>query len=238
MKNVVYKRHIDNFPNHWWFQARKKIIEEIIKKNFNKKIDILDFGSGSGVNIKMLSQFGFVNIYEPHSDTKKYLKIKYKNKNKFKILNKIKNQKFDLVILADVLEHLKNDKKELKRLSKNLKKNGHILITVPAYEFLFSMKDKTLGHFRRYNKQQITKLFKKFNIIKLTYFNFFLFIPISLIIMFFKILNINFIKKVESSPNLFINKILFFIFVIEGKIIKILDLPLGISLLGLFKKND
>ena len=76
MKNVVYKRHIDNFPNHWWFQARKKIIEEIIKKNFNKKIDILDFGSGSGVNIKMLSRFGFVNIYEPHSDTKKYLKIK------------------------------------------------------------------------------------------------------------------------------------------------------------------
>ena len=109
---------------------------------------------------------------------------------------------------------------------------------MPAYEFLFSMKDKTLGHFRRYNKQQITKLFKKFNIIKLTYFNFFLFIPISLMIMIFKILNINFIKKVESSPNLFINKILFFIFVIEGKIIKILDLPLGISLLGLFKKND
>ena len=49
--------------------------------------------------------------------------------------------------------------------------------------------------------------------------------------------NINFIKKVESSPNLFYNKILFFIFVIERKIIKILDLPLGISLLGLFKKK-
>ena len=237
MKNVVYKRHIDNFPNHWWFQARKKIIEEIIKKNFNKKIDILDFGSGSGVNIKMLSQFGFVNIYEPHSDTKKYLKIKYKNKNKFKILNKIKNQKFDLIILADVLEHLKNDKKELKKLSKNLNKNGHILITVPAYKFLFSIKDKILGHYRRYNKNQISNLFKNFNTIRLTYFNFFLFIPISLIIIFFKILNINFIKKVESSPNFFVNKILFSIFMIEKKIIQFLDLPFGISLLGLFKRK-
>ena len=206
MKNLVYKRHIDNFPNHWWFQARKKIIEEIIKKNFNKKIDILDFGSGSGVNIKMLSQFGFVNIYEPHSKTKKYLQLKYKNKKKFKVLKKINKNKFDLIILADVLEHLKNDKKELKRLSKNLNKNGHILITVPAYKFLFSIKDKILGHYRRYNKNQISNLFKNFNTIRLTYFNFFLFIPISLIIFFFKILNINFIKKVESSPNFFVNK--------------------------------
>ena len=236
MNKKTFSRHIKNQEKHWWFQARKKIIEDTISKNFKKKLKILDFGSGSGVNIEMLSQFGFVNIYEPHSKTKKYLQLKYKNKKKFKVLKKINKNKFDLIILADVLEHLKNDKKELKRLSKNLKKNGHILITVPAYEFLFSMKDKTLGHFRRYNKQQITKLFKKFNIIKLTYFNFFLFIPISLIIMFFKILNINFIKKVENSPNLFINKILFFIFVIEGKIIKILNLPLGISLLCLLKK--
>jgi len=237
MKHEVYKRHIDNFSNHWWFQARKKIIEEIIKKNFKRKLNILDFGSGSGVNIEMLSKFGFVNIYEPHSETKKYLKIKYKNKNKFKILNKIKKQKFDLIILADVLEHLKNDKIALKKLSMNLKKKGYILITVPAYEFLFSMKDKALGHYRRYNKHQIANLFKKFNIIKLSYFNFFLFIPISSIIIFFKIFNINFIARVENAPNSFINKILFSIFIIEKLLIKFLDLPFGVSLLGLFKKK-
>ena len=55
MKPDVYKRHIENFSNHWWFQARKKIIENTISKNFNKRLNILDFGSGSGVNIKMLS---------------------------------------------------------------------------------------------------------------------------------------------------------------------------------------
>ena len=91
---------------------------------------------------------------------------------------------------------------------------------------------------RRYNKNQISNLFRNFEIIKLTYFNFFLFVPISLIIIFFKILNINFIKKVESSPNFLINKILFSIFMIEKKLIEFLDLPFGVSLLGLFKKND
>ena len=238
MKPDVYKRHIKNFSNHWWFQARKKIIGSIISKNFKRKLNILDFGSGSGVNIKMLSKFGFVNIYEPHLKTTKYLKLKYQNAKKFKVLKKIGKNKFDLIILADVLEHIRYDKKELKKLSENLNKNGHILITVPAYKFLFSIKDKILGHHRRYNKNQISSLFKNFDTIKLTHFNFFLFVPISLIIIFFKILNINFIKKVESSPNFFTNKILFSIFMIEKKLIQFLDLPFGISLLGLFKKND
>ena len=238
MKPDVYKRHIKNFSNHWWFQARKKIIEDIILKNFSGKLKILDFGSGSGVNIKMLSKFGFVNIYEPHSKTRKYLKLKYKNKKKYKILKKINKEKFDLIILADVLEHIKYDKKELKKLDKNLNKGGHILITVPSYKFLYSIKDEILGHYRRYNKSKVSSLFKNYNTVKLTYFNFFLFIPISLIIIYFKFLNINFINKVESSPNFFINKILFSIFMVEKKLIQILDLPFGISLLGLFKKND
>ena len=237
MKNEVYKRHIDNFSKHWWFQARKEIIREIIDNKIKKKIDILDFGSGSGVNINMLSKFGFINIYEPHSDTKNYLKHKYKNKSKFKILDKINNQKFDLIILADVLEHIKKDKKVIEKLSNNLKHNGQILITVPAYQFLFSMKDITLGHYRRYNKTQILELFQKFKIIKLTYFNFFLFTPISFLILFFKLFKIDFINKVESAPNQYINKTLFHIFSIERKIIKILDLPFGLSLLGLFKKK-
>ena len=123
MKNSVYKRHINNYLKHWWFQARKNIIQEVIKKTFNKNLIILDFGSGSGVNVEMLSKFGLVNIYEPHLKTRKYLKVKYKNKIKFKILNKVGAKKFDLIILADVLEHIKKDKNQIKMLEKNLNKN-------------------------------------------------------------------------------------------------------------------
>ena len=145
--------------------------------------------------------------------------------------------KFDLIILADVLEHLKNDKKELLKLKKCLNKKGLILITVPAYKFLFSKKDEILGHYRRYNKEEIKKLFKNFNPIKLTYFNFLLFIPISISIIILKILRINFIDEVEKMPNRIINKLLFIIFILEKKIIKNFNLPFGISLLGLFEKK-
>ena len=65
MDNKIFLRQIRNQKKHWWFQARKKIIDEIIFEiNFKKKINILDFGSGSGVNIDILQKYGEVDIQE------------------------------------------------------------------------------------------------------------------------------------------------------------------------------
>ena len=75
--------------------------------------------------------------------------------------------------------------------------------------------DKALMHFRRYNKQEIKEIFKQFNTIILTYYNFLLFLPAALAIIIFKILKFKFINTVENSPNQLISKILFNTFVVE-----------------------
>ena len=237
MKNEVYLGHIENYRDHWWFQSRKNIIEKIIKKNAKKKkLKILDFGSGSGVNLSMLSKYGHVSIFETHKETQKYLKNLYKG-TKFQVINSLNTHKFDLILMADVLEHIKNDKKQIKLLFKKLKKNGKILLTVPAFKSLFTHKDIILGHYRRYNIREIREIFKKFRVLKLTYFNFFLFIPIALSLIFFKILKSNFIDSVEKKPNSIINFILFIIFNAESKVINTFNFPFGISILGLFEKK-
>ena len=237
MKNEVYLRHIENYRDHWWFQSRKNIIEKIIKKNAKKKkLKILDFGSGSGVNLSMLSKYGHVSIFETHKETQKYLKNLYKG-TKFQVINSLNTHKFDLILMADVLEHIKNDKKQIELLFKKLKKNGKILLTVPAFKYLFTHKDIILGHYRRYNIREIKEIFKKFRVLKLTYFNFFLFIPIALSLIFFKILKSNFIDSVEKKPNYIINFILFIIFNAESKVINTFNFPFGISILGLFEKK-
>ena len=237
MKNEVYLRHIKNYQDHWWFQSRKNIIEKIIKKNAKKKnLKILDFGSGSGVNLYMLSKYGHVSIFETHKETQRYLKKVYKG-TKFQVINSLNTHKFDLILMADVLEHIKNDKKQIELLFKKLKKNGKILLTVPAFKYLFTHKDIILGHYRRYNIREIKEIFKKFKVLKLTYFNFFLFIPIALSLIFFKILKSNFIDSVEKKPNYIINLILFIIFNAESKVINTFNFPFGISILGLFEKK-
>ena len=137
-----------------------------------------------------------------------------------------------------MLEHIKKDKKKIKELSGKLKKNGKILITVPAYKILFTKKDIILGHYRRYTINEIKNIFKKFKVKKLSYFNFFLFLPISISLIFYKILKSDFIDSVEKKPNSLTNFLLFSIFNFESKMINIFNFPFGISILGVFEKND
>ena len=60
---------------------------------------------------------------------------------------------FDTIILTHVLEHIENDRKALTHLHSLLQPRGRILIEVPAMPSLFSVHDKMLGHYRRYNKK-------------------------------------------------------------------------------------
>ena len=53
----------------------------------------------------------------------------------------------------DVLEHIRDDYSALKEWKKVLNPNGIILISVPAFQHLWSHHDKFLGHYRRYNKK-------------------------------------------------------------------------------------
>ena len=82
MQKEVYLRHIKNERNHWWFSARKDIILSFIKNIYKEKISVLDFGSGSGTNVEMLSKFGKVDVFEIDKNTKSFLKKKFRKKKK------------------------------------------------------------------------------------------------------------------------------------------------------------
>lgn len=237
MKNETFERHLTNEKNHWWFKGRREILNSIIKINFKKRLTILDFGSGSGTNIDILSKYGTVYIYEKNKKMKLYLKKKYYNSKKVMVVNNFKKIKYDLIIAADVIEHIKNDKKAIKEIGGALKKNGKILITVPAFQLLFSKKDEQLKHFRRYNINTLKILIKNFKTIKLTYFNFFLFIPLSFVIIILKAFKVDFIDYAEKTPNKFINRIFYFIFRMEKMLINFINFPFGLSILFLGQKR-
>ena len=238
MDNITFSRQIKNQEKHWWFQARKKIIEQIISDiNLKKKINILDFGAGSGVNLDMLRKHGLVDIHEQNKYARNAIKKKQiKIKNLYSTL-KIKKNFYDLILMADVIEHVKQPKQLLKNLKKFLKEDGRILVTVPAYQFLFSKKDKVLGHYRRYDKKRLKKELKGFKIENISYFNTFLCAPIVIMTLLNKILKRDYIKKVETTPNFILNKLCYFIFTAEKYFIKYFNLPFGISIYVL-AKND
>ena len=238
MEKSIYLKQIDNESKHWWFKARREILNKQIKKySTKKKMSILDFGSGSGTNIYMLSKYGEVDVYEKDNKTSNFLKKKF-NRNGIKIIKKCFSKKrYDLILAADVIEHIKNDKKIINNLNKILKKNGLIIVTVPAYQFLFSKKDQALKHFRRYNLNSLKKLFSSdFKTLKISYYNSLLFVPIAIAIIFFKLINRQFINEVEKKPNNILNYIFYSLFKLEKFILKYFDFPFGISIISVFKK--
>tara|TARA_B100000787_G_scaffold137812_1_gene106662 strand:- start:582 stop:1295 length:714 start_codon:yes stop_codon:yes gene_type:complete len=235
MNNITFSRQIKNQEKHWWFQARKKIIDQIISNiRLKKKNNILDFGAGSGVNLDMLAKYGLVDIHEQNKFARSIIKKNKKIKRLYSSLN-IKKKFYDLILVADVIEHVKQPEKLLKELKKFLKKDGRILITVPAYQFLFSKKDKVLGHYRRYNKKLLKDELSEFKIENISYFNTFLCIPIIIMTLLNKFLKRNYIKEVETTPHYILNKLCYIIFTAEKYFIKYFNLPFGISIYILVK---
>ena len=65
---------------------------------------------------------------------------------------------FDTILYIDVLEHVEDDRSELKRAFNLLEDHGVLIILVPAHTFLFSPFDDHIGHYRRYNKKRIKQV--------------------------------------------------------------------------------
>ena len=137
-----------------------------------------------------------------------------------------------------MIEHIKNDDEVIEFFSKVLKNDGNILITVPAYNFLYTERDKVLGHFRRYNSNMLKKKTNKyFKIIKLSYYNFFLFFLSIVHFVFLKLFKIkSLITSPENTPNSFFNNLFYKIFSSEKFFLKHLNFPVGASIVYLAKK--
>ncbi|MFX1277126.1 MAG: class I SAM-dependent methyltransferase [Promethearchaeota archaeon] len=68
---------------------------------------------------------------------------------------------FDFLSALSVLEHVKNDKQAISEISRIMKKEGIVIITVPHGMKYFTTQDKLIGHYRRYETSQIVDLFNK-----------------------------------------------------------------------------
>lgn len=134
---------------------------QLIKNSI--KGHVAEVGPGNGVIAeKYISQSKEVDLYETSNLLFKKLKRKFQNQKKITIFNKTlkSKKKYDTIIYLDVIEHIEKDKDEIINALGHLKKNGMLIINVPAFSFLYSKFDKDVGHFRRYSKKNFKKMFK------------------------------------------------------------------------------
>lgn len=239
MEAQEYQNMSTNEESHWWFVARKEILGTLIKKFCPKRESILEVGSGTGGNLPMLLEHGKVVAIEPNEFARKKISEKFGDQislidGKLPDNLNLKNQKFDLICLFDVLEHIKQDRAALLEIKKFLNRDGRIILTVPAFQFLWSNQDKKLHRFRRYNRKNLRELLESCNleIVEISYFNFFLF-PLALLARFFSK------KSGSEKPNYFLNELFREIFLCEKFFLeKGFIFPFGLSLFCVLKSTS
>lgn len=242
MEIEVYQQANRLKNSHWWFLGRKKIISTLLKRYLaDKNCQILDVGCGAGTSFPVLSDFGQIFGVDKSEEA-----IKFCRNAGYFVLKKgeanslpFTDEKFDLVASLDLLEHIKDDRGALSELFRVCRKGGWLVVTVPAFPFLWGENDLATHHLRRYRKDELMKKIEEagFKIKKLSYFNFYLF-PIFLIWHIFGKMKVN--NQPKSSLNfdfpLVLNKIFLFLFSSEAKVLLISDFPFGLSLICLAQK--
>lgn len=135
----------------FWSKVKLQLILRLIEGK-----DVLDVGCGAGRLSKALSDKGY-SVTAVDCDEKAVEITKRKGIKVFKADFVVWEPpgKFDCVVLADVLEHIEDDKSTLRKIHNMLNPQGSIVLNVPSYQFLFGKHDVGLGHKRRYSAKTL-----------------------------------------------------------------------------------
>lgn len=227
---------------HWWLIAKReislKLLEHFIKK---RDLKILDIGCGTGKNIETLSKFGKTWGIDISPQAIKYCKKRGIKNIKLGKADQtgFKKSSFDIITLLDVLEHV-DDNKTLKEIYRILKPNGLLLISVPAYQDLWSKWDEVLRHKRRYSKESLQTLCKKnnFTIKKISYMFSFLLPPVFILRKIKSLLYNNDYPSDFRLTHPVISFLLLGLSRLEHKFVLKKTIPFGTSIICILKKNE
>jgi 2-polyprenyl-3-methyl-5-hydroxy-6-metoxy-1,4-benzoquinol methylase len=146
------------YRRHWWWRVREEILLRKIRGILADvpKARILDVGCGAGLFFDELEQFGHVEGVESDRTA-----VEHSGRWRSRIV--VGNldaayepaAPFDLILMLDVLEHIQDTDRLLRRAADVLTTGGRILVTVPAFKWLWTAHDEMNHHVTRYTAGEL-----------------------------------------------------------------------------------
>lgn len=185
MRESAYREHYEVEDRHWWFRGRWAVVEALLSRTqLPAKPRILDAGCGTGGNLQRYSRMGDAAGVDPSTDA-----VRFCHERGFASVRQagleslpFPGGSFDLIAATDVVEHIAAEDVALNELRRVAAPNGVMLLTVPAYMWMWSEEDENLHHKRRYTRARLRKAVEQagWEPQIATYFNSLLLPPIAL----------------------------------------------------------
>lgn len=239
MEKVLYDDMYRLERQHWWFQARREIITGVVSSALPKGAAILDVGCGTGFVMEGLQQDFTVYGIDHAAVAVDYCTARGLKRVHQGMLGQetFGGQRFDLIMFLDMIEHIDNDYDTLVTAAQYLKPGGRILITVPAYRFLWSAHDEIHHHKRRYRRSELDALVRRagYAPAMLSYYNTLLFPLIAAARLLGKLTGRRNASDAEQ-PGTLLNNTLYTLFAAEKHLLPFVRFPFGVSLMCLAER--
>lgn len=231
---------------HWWFRARRKILRALLAQlEWPQQPRILEIGVGPGHNLlEIYPSDARLEGVEPDVALARLAAarcpVPVLQTSIDRLAPGIQDGSYDGVTMFDVLEHIKDDVRALQVVNQKLKPGGRIVLSAPAYMWLWGQQDVVNQHCRRYTKGELREKLQAADFMteRMTYFNTFLFPPIAAVRV------LAHIGRREPAPGgdfAYVpsssNAILFNLFASERIFLRLFDFPFGVSVFAAARKN-
>lgn len=229
---------------HWWYMGMRHIVFDFLAKYATKSRDgslsILDAGCGTGGMLKHLQKLGQATGIDACEEALEFCRQRGLQRLALASVTDIPfaDTSFDLIVSFDVLYHknVRDDVAAMREFHRLLKPGGHLLIRLPAYNWLRGSHDEAVHTRQRYDSTELRQKMSRagFQVTKVTYANSILF-PLAatkrLTEMAFGLRSKSDVKEV--SPLL--NRTLAMVLGIEARLLNLTSLPWGLSVFALGK---
>jgi len=177
MEDAAYAEMYGQEDRHWWFRGRRELLWALLRRvDAPSSPRLLDAGCGTGRN---LVEFGTLARtlagIDPSAEAVEFCRRRGLENVRCAGLEDLPfgPAEFDLLLACDVLEHVSDDRLALKELLRVAAPGATLLVTVPAYQWMWTHHDDQLHHLRRYTRRALKRLVEDsgWNVVHDTYFN-------------------------------------------------------------------